>query len=571
VIAVTLGALPRPLALFTFALALGLTACAGGADPSPEPGLEAALTLAIEHVIGGDPIRMGSPYVTRYKQDVTFDHVRYWLTGVTLASGEDEYEVPASYYLVEQTRDPSRERLRVTLTGVPEGSYDRLVLHIGVDPLHNAAGAALSGELTRGIGMDFAQGGGFAFFQAGGSFEQKDLHGHFEFRIGSDVLYKKLTAELPSPIALAEGAEVVLPLRAEIDRLFAGVTLSEDTRVEGGTVDSAAAQVAGNYSRMFRLVMSDGEVPLTATSPNLDAPEENGAIPTDITPPSLTAPVVDLPGALFCGAVEGRPASEERACLTPFGHALSSGAAYDAGLFTFVTQNGEPVRAASPGVVSDITYIDHSHLTHSDIYRVTIRPSKDSAFFLEYRNVKDLKVSEGDTVAAGQALGGAGDYFAAPVGLVSFGVRRAQEVTQRLCPTRFMAADQAGIYEAALAVSNEAWPALAEASLCSSASLACKSGEDGPCEAPSEFAAADGDIDEGRRIYKTSCASCHGEKGEGGVGPKLCAGAACSCKDCGSHAELAASIEADMPPEGHCDAKCSADVAAFILHDFAAP
>ena len=34
---------------------------------------------------------------------------------------------------------------------------------------------------------------------------------------------------------------------------------------------------------------------------------------------------------------------------------------------------------------------------------------------------------------------------------------------------------------------------------------------------------------------------------------------------------LAARIGKDMPPEGHCDPKCSADVAAFILHELAAP
>jgi mono/diheme cytochrome c family protein len=254
--------------------------------------------------------------------------------------------------------------------------------------------------------------------------------------------------------------------------------------------------------------------------------------------------------------------------MTPFIHNTSSAVTYDAGLVTFVTTNDEPVRASAPGIVSDLAFIEHSHLTHSDLFLVTVRPNESSAFFMEYRNVKNLKVAEGDTVAAGQVLGGAGDYFAAPVGLVSFGVRRAQEVTQRLCPTSFTAPVLRDAYQAGLAVSNAAWPSHAYADLCSTASLLCTTGN---CSLPSDFVPAAGDIDEGRRIFKSSCASCHGALGEGGIGPEVCFGQGCSCKDCVDHGTLAASIGLDMPPEGYCDPKCAADVAAFILHEFARP
>lgn len=93
----------------------------------------------------------------------------------------------------------------------------------------------------------------------------------------------------------------------------------------------------------------------------------------------------------------------------------------------------------------------------------------------------------------------------------------------------------------------------------------------GKCEVPADFVAAKGDIDEGRRIHKEGCALCHGTKGEGGVAGKLCSGPSCKCTSCVDHPTLAARIGKDMPPEGHRDPKCSADVAAFILHELAAP
>lgn len=93
----------------------------------------------------------------------------------------------------------------------------------------------------------------------------------------------------------------------------------------------------------------------------------------------------------------------------------------------------------------------------------------------------------------------------------------------------------------------------------------------GKCEVPADFVAAKGDIDEGRRTHKEGCALCHGTKGEGGVAGKLCSGPSCKCTSCVDHPTLAARIVKDMPPEGHRDPKCSADVAAFILHELAAP
>lgn len=548
-------------ALAAFVVGQGLLGCA---DASPEPPTQ--LTLQFEHVIGGEPVALGSPYTTRYKQDVTFDYIRYWISNVVAVRGQTRFQVPASYYLVEQTAD--RERLSVTIQGIPPGLYDRLIFHIGVDPPHNASLDRIEGELLPGIGMDWTWDTGYIFLTTQGDFVQKDLEGHFAFHVGTDVLYKEFTVELPAPLSLEGAQEAKVHLRAELDRIFAGVQLATDANIIGGTVDSPAAQVAGNYSRMFRLVNGAEEIPIEATSPNVDVNTDDGTIPSDITPPALTETILEIPGALKCGVVADRPVSEERACFTPFLHTPASGATYDAGLLTFVTKNGEPVRATAGGVVSDLIFMEHSMITHSDLFMVTVRPNADSAFFMEYRNVKDLKVGEGDPVAAGQVIGGAGDYFDQAVGLVSFGLRRKQELTQRLCPTPFLGPAPLESYNATLGLSNEAWPDHASNGLCSSASLLCASGS---CELPSDFVPVDGDIDEGRRIYKESCASCHGEQGKGGAGPPVCFGAGCACKDCTDHATLTASIEKDMPPEGYCDARCSANVAAFILHAFGLP
>ncbi|MEZ4450854.1 MAG: hypothetical protein R3B09_15345 [Nannocystaceae bacterium] len=54
---------------------------------------------------------------------------------------------------------------------------------------------------------------------------------------------------------------------------------SKGSEIQGGTVGSLAGKIAGNYSRMFSLVIDDGLSPLTATSPNIDDGGGSATIP----------------------------------------------------------------------------------------------------------------------------------------------------------------------------------------------------------------------------------------------------------------------------------------------------
>jgi mono/diheme cytochrome c family protein len=559
-----------------FGLLLVLAACEGSVtDPSgPLRGViafgegqaapvdersEGTLVLSFEHRFGAEPFVLDTTYSTRYGQDVSLDELRYWVSNVSLGRGEETtYQVPASYYLVEQTKEHGR--LEVDVSGIPAGAYDRISFHLGVDPASNTLEVA-AGELERGIGMNWSAGPGYIFFRTRGEFAERGVDGRYVVQTGHDVLYKRLTAKLSVPIHIVEGARTLARVQADLNGVFAAVELSKTPNILGGAVDSLAGKVAGNYARMFSLETFAERVPMLASSPNVGAA---GAGARDGTPPSLTTAFVNLDGGLFCAAVPTRPAAEARACFSPF--ALGDGDDYrDAGYLSLVTPNDAPVVAASAGTVAEVRLLGHSLLTHSDLFSVAIRTSRDAAFSVEYANLKNLAVEEGEEVMTGQLLGGAGDYFDATVGVVSLAVKREQELVQRLCPERYMSADLAAAYGAARLASNAAWPAISHGGLCETTALVCKA--DAGCAAPADFEPAEGDIDEGRRIYASSCASCHGAAGEGSIGPRLCAGPGCPCVDCVDHATLARRTEEDMPPEGHCNARCAADVAAFILRE----
>jgi glucose/arabinose dehydrogenase len=73
------------------------------------------------------------------------------------------------------------------------------------------------------------------------------------------------------------------------------------------------------------------------------------------------------------------------------------------------------------------------------------------------------------------------------------------------------------------------------------------------------------DADNGADLYAEQCAECHGDNGEGGIGPSHI-----GCSICDSLEDLIEKIESDMPttdPED-CTDDCSEDTAAYIFEVF---
>ncbi len=291
---------------------------------------------------------------------------------------------------------------------------------------------------------------------------------------------------------------------------------------------------------------------------------------SDVTPPVLERLIVSLDGdyqpktkqmgRLLCDL----DVKQHGACLSPFASGQTD--QNPTGGITFLVSSKTPVYAASSGVVTSVTFMEHSHITHSDLYSVATQINSDGAFFVEYQRVKNLQVKVGDAVRPGQRLGDAGDYHDIQHGKVSLLVRRLQENHQRLCPQLYFASGLEQQMSLALQRLTNAglWPK--DAPLCQVTSFLC---HNKTCNSPSSFVELHGDLDAGRRMYRGGCQSCHGGKGEGGIGTDLCLGKNCVCISCKQgHQRLSERIALDMPPEGSCQGSCARDVAAYILHAF---
>lgn len=534
------------LSSFSLLLVLGGLVASCSAPPAP-----ASLTLHFEHGAPERDLLLSEPFSTPYGVTLWYDHLAYRVSEVRLLKGASEVVIGEGPYPV--VLGPGTGRVSVTLPTEAVGAWDGIVLHLGGDEQRSAVAGGGGTLASRWFPET-----GPALFSAAGEFISEKTEGAFSVKVVNEVHFKRLTARVKVPLQVVRGASTEVRVKVQVGRLFAGVDLSKTPVIEpSAELDSPAGKVAGNWSRLFWLESGGERVHMTSTRLQRSEDDER-ASRWDTTPPALTEPTVNLEAALeHCGRVGATP------CIIPF-----RGEGREPGILRIQTAPNAAVVAAGPGIVEEVRFVEHSHLTHSDLFNVRVRPKRDSVFVVEYGNLKGVKVSRGDRVRAGEQLGRAGDGGDVERGEVSFGIGREQNLNQRLCPEPFMTDELRLKWEAAFSAQEEEGSELGYSPMCEVQALACV---DVTCEDASSFVEAQGDADAGRAVYLGACAGCHGGRGEGGIASALRTGREGTCGTCGAHVTLAKRIEEDMPPEGYCDPRCAADVAAFILWEFGGP
>ena len=145
------------LACFVFAACAAPDDGGGGGANGVDAGPAAlgGLVLGFSHEIQGQPMAVDGAGTLEDGSPLTFTKFRYWFSNLVLVGdGIDDYALPDSYFLIEQTRDNSR--LRLDLEGVPTGTYSGLRFSVGVDSDHNHSLDTLAGELSADVGMSWS-------------------------------------------------------------------------------------------------------------------------------------------------------------------------------------------------------------------------------------------------------------------------------------------------------------------------------------------------------------------------------------------------------------------------------
>lgn len=228
---------------------------ADGAAPAAQVG---QLRVAVENVVGTEPLELGSrSYAGPAGQSFTVTAFNYYLSNFKLHRADGSaYAVPESYFLVrEQQPGSSRPTGKsFVLDSIPVGSYTGLSFLVGVDEERNSDGAQ-TGALDPALGMFWTWSQGYVFLAMEGTSPQSgDLSSHLlSFHVGGvrpPNTLREVAPPLPSGVSIriAGSRPPELRLRTNLLRLFEGpspVLFASDYAAIGG---AEANRIASNYS-----------------------------------------------------------------------------------------------------------------------------------------------------------------------------------------------------------------------------------------------------------------------------------------------------------------------------------
>jgi len=215
-------------------------------DPGPR------LTIAIEHMVDGDPLTLGSDLQTADGTTVQISKLRYWISNVQLHHTDgSSHTVPASYYLLEQTLEKTRNE--IIIGGIPAGEYTGLSMAVGVDEGHNHSIDLFEGELSAALNMDWGWNSGFIFFKIEGEYANNGSMSAFQAHVGKDALYREVSMTFDAPMTIDAEHDGTVQLAADVKSIFDGWDVPAVPDIIGGAADSPAGTVAANYAQWFSL------------------------------------------------------------------------------------------------------------------------------------------------------------------------------------------------------------------------------------------------------------------------------------------------------------------------------
>lgn len=140
------------LFLCTFLIIAG--GCRKKEDPklpdNPQQERKTNLTFTFKNVVGDKPLSLNDTWYKNENGDsIKIGAYKYYVTNFALVKGDSVYEVPESYYLINEAKPESKA---FTLEDLPAGEYDEVRFLIGVDAAHNTSGAQ-TGALDPANGM----------------------------------------------------------------------------------------------------------------------------------------------------------------------------------------------------------------------------------------------------------------------------------------------------------------------------------------------------------------------------------------------------------------------------------
>jgi hypothetical protein len=234
---------------------------------------EGKATLTFDAVFGNQDFALNKNFVSG-TSTYNFNKFRYWVSNVVLVNSDgEEFKVPNSYYLVEETAAinltgvnndiattvyPATKREDVLLRDIPAGNYKSIKFSIGVEQKYNDNLSLQIGELSQLNGMTNVSWmwlTSYIFTSAAGTVTQGSTSKSMLVETGLNANYKTVALNFPSNIRISSAKATSIVLTADISKAIDGVDVFANS-VVGASKATIMANVANNYAAKVFTVKS---------------------------------------------------------------------------------------------------------------------------------------------------------------------------------------------------------------------------------------------------------------------------------------------------------------------------
>lgn len=245
----------RAAAIFLLAATLySISSCRKRPDPvvTPDTG---NLKMEFSHFVDGQPILFDSTwFLNAHGDSFLVTAFRYYISNISLIRDDSfVYTEPESYHYVDAQLDNTR---KITIAGVPTGTYTSVRFMIGVDSARNVSGAQ-TGDLTPNNGMFWTWVTGYLNAKMEGRSPQssepsKYLFFHIGGYQGANAGQRWVTLPLNGGAHVRTGATPNIHYFANLNEWFRTPTVIDFSKMNEVMFESKDSRsVADNYADMF--------------------------------------------------------------------------------------------------------------------------------------------------------------------------------------------------------------------------------------------------------------------------------------------------------------------------------
>lgn len=229
---------------------------------------EGKATVTFDAVFGTQDFALNKDFALGTKT-YNFNKFRYWVNNVTLVNIKgEEYKVPNSYYLIEETAAvpvqdgaftyPATKREKVELKGIPAGDYKTIKFNIGVESRYNDNLSLQSGELSQLNGMtnvSWMWMTSYIFTSISGKITEGTTAKNMLVETGLNANHKSASLDLPAVLHIGSNKSTAIILTTDVAKAIDGVDVFANP-VVGGSQAAIMASVATNYATKVFTVKS---------------------------------------------------------------------------------------------------------------------------------------------------------------------------------------------------------------------------------------------------------------------------------------------------------------------------